>query len=235
MNRARLLAWWRFYRDYYTLWRTSSGRLSLAWADRFPCLGEWTISAPVDHHYFYHPAWAMRVVLENPPRKHIDVGSILHFSAALSAVIPVESYDLRPARVKLHGLRCRAANLTALPFADDSVESISCMHAVEHVGLGRYGDAVDYDGDLQAMRELQRVVAKEGQLLFVVPVGRPRVCFNAHRIYSYDQVIHGFSGLKLKEFALISQGRLKRHADPALVAEESYGCGCFHFVKMAGA
>ena len=39
------------------------------------------------------------------------------------------------------------------------------MHVVEHIGLGRYGDQVDPDGDLMAMKELERVTAKLGKLL----------------------------------------------------------------------
>jgi hypothetical protein len=59
------------------------------------------------------------------------------------------------------------------------------MHVIEHIGLGRYGEALDPDGDLKAIRELVRVLAAGGNLLVVVPVGRPRIQFNAHRIYDY--------------------------------------------------
>jgi len=47
------------------------------------------------------------------------------------------------------------------------------MNVVEHVGLGRYGEPLDPEGDIKAMRELRRVLAPGGSLLFVVPVGRP--------------------------------------------------------------
>ena len=77
------------------------------------------------------------------------------------------------------------------------------MHVVEHVGLGRYGDPLDPDGDLKAMAELQRVLAAGGSLLFVVPVGKPKIMFNAHRIYSYEQILSYFNELELKQFALI--------------------------------
>ena len=132
-------------------------------------------------------------------------------------------------------LTSRFADLTCLPFPDRSQESISCMHVVEHVGLGRYGDPLDPDGDLKAMAELQRVVAQGGHLLFVVPVGKPRICFNSHRTYSYDQVLAGFPELQLSQFALIpdnpSPPKLLLDADPALVKEQEFGCGCFHFQR----
>ena len=109
------------------------------------------------------------------------------------------------------------------------------MHVVEHIGLGRYGDLVDYDGDLKAMRELRRVLKPNGNLLFVVPVGKPKIMFNAHRVYSYEQIIEQFSELKLVSFALIKEGYddggLNFHATSIDVAEQKYGCGCFWFKK----
>jgi SAM-dependent methyltransferase len=135
----------------------------------------------------------------------------------------------------LDGLTSGRGDLHALPFADASVLSLSCMHTVEHVGLGRYGDPIDATGDLKAMKELARVLAPGGTLLFVVPVGIPRIEFNAHRVYGYEQVLEGFSGLHLKEFSLIPDSWKKhgliRNADPAMVASQYHGCGCFWFTK----
>ena len=137
--------------------------------------------------------------------------------------------------LQLDQLSTDHADLTALPFEDESIQSISCMHVVEHVGLGRYGDTLDPDGDLRAMDELQRVVATGGSLLFVVPVGRPRIMFNAHRIYSYEQVLESFGNMHLMEFALIpdSHGRseIVYNASRRLADEQNYGCGCYWFRK----
>ena len=108
------------------------------------------------------------------------------------------------------------------------------MHVVEHIGLGRYGDPLDTKGDIRAIRELKRVLARGGDLLFVVPVGKPRVMFNAHRIYSYEQIISYFQDLELIEFALIPNrpdGGLLRQADPQRSKDAEYDCGCFWFRK----
>ena len=121
-----------------------------------------------------------------------------------------------------------------LPFADESVPSLSCMHVVEHVGLGRYGDPLDPCGDIKACRELSRVLEVGGSLLFVVPVGRPRVCFNAHRIYSVEMVRALFPTLKLAEWALLTDNESQGLVDDpteALANAQSYGCGCFRFTK----
>jgi hypothetical protein len=108
------------------------------------------------------------------------------------------------------------------------------MHVVEHIGLGRYGDRLDPNGDLKAMRELQRVLGAGGSLLFVVPVGRPRLRFNGLRIYSYNQVIEGFPELDLAEFALIPEHGPKgwiAGATAGQVDAEEHGCGCFWFQR----
>ena len=133
-------------------------------------------------HYVYHTAWAARVLAVLKPALHVDVSSSLYFSAIASAFVPVDYYEYRPVKLTLDNFRSRTADLLALPFRDQSVPSISCMHAVEHVGLGRYGDPLDPEGDLKAMAELQRVVAPGGSLIFVVPVGS-RGCVQRARIY----------------------------------------------------
>jgi SAM-dependent methyltransferase len=107
------------------------------------------------------------------------------------------------------------------------------MHVVEHVGLGRYGDSLDPEGDRKAMAELGRVLAPGGSLLFVVPIGRPRLRFNAHRVYAYGQIADAFRDLELVEFSLIpddapSVGMVRR-ATPEQADRQEYGCGCFWF------
>jgi hypothetical protein len=163
---------------------------------------------------------------------HIDISSTLHFCSLLSAFMPVEFYDFRPAPLHLTNLVCGSTDLTALHFSSGSVQSLSCMHTVEHVGLGRYGDPLDPDGDLKAMNELQRVLAPGGSLFFVVPVGKPRIVFNAHRIYSYEIIMDAFKGMNLRDFSLVDDAQqFFSPADPAKVMEQEYGCGCFWFQK----
>ena len=212
-------------------------RFEMNWNERFPVYDEATSVTEFDRHYVYHPAWAMRILRQTQPEEHTDISSILSFATSLSAFIPVKFYDYRPAKLSLSNLTCEHADLKNLSFADNSVRSLSCMHTVEHVGLGRYGDALDYDGDLVAMKELQRVLAVGGDLLFVVPVGKPRILFNAHRIYSYSQIVTAFGALRLAEFSLIpdrdeaEKVGIVKDATEALANRQRYGCGCFWFKK----
>jgi SAM-dependent methyltransferase len=225
-----------FKRDFAEFKKLAGGttpRFPLEWKSRLPMLEEKGGTTDFDRHYIYHPAWAARILARTRPSVHVDISSILHFASLVSAFFPVRFYDYRPADLCLTNLECDRADLSALPFKDCSIESLSCMHVVEHIGLGRYGDPLDPDGDIKAMRELTRVLSAGGSLLFVVPLGKPKICFNAHRIYSYDQVMCGFSELKLEEFSLIPDdpqaGGLIQNATREMSDAQAYGCGCFWF------
>lgn len=203
-----------------------------------PFLQDRTAMTNFEPHYIYHPAWAARILRKNNPAFHVDISSTLSFATIVSAFLPVKFYDYRPAFLNLEGLESAAADLNKLPFADNSISSLSCMHVVEHIGLGRYGDKIDPDGDIKAIKELIRVLAPGGSLLFVVPVGKLKVAFNAHRVYSYERILETFVGLELKEFSLVpdnfKETGMIYHADPAAVREQDWGCGCFWFVKSSG-
>ncbi len=210
-------------------------RFSVNWDDRLLCLNDRTTATAFDRHYLYHTAWAARILAHLKPEYHVDIGSFLYFPALVSAFIPVRFYDYRPADLTLPGLTCESADLNGLPFQDRSIKSLSCMHVLEHVGLGRYGDLLAPDGDLRAIAEIKRVLATGGTLLIAVPVGKPKVVFNAHRVYSYEQIRGYFKDLELKDFTLIpdspEKGGLIHDAPEDMVDAQIYGCGCFWFMK----
>lgn len=230
-----------FWRDYFK-YKKENKRFKIPFIELWPITCDKTEYTNFDGHYTYFPAWAIRKVLnikkEKNIDKHIDFSSSLHFCANLSAYLPVEFYDYRPAKLSLSNLKSEHADLTDLKnFKDNSVESLSCMHVVEHIGLGRYGDPIDSEGDIKAINELKRVCSIGGDILFVVPVGKERIQFNAHRIYAFNTIINLFGpGFTLKEFSLVTDNNdfseninLEQVKD--LVERQNYGCGCFWFIK----
>lgn len=238
-RRAQKAEYRREFAEFQALASAAGNRLSVNWADRWPVLGEKTSESGFDRHYIYHTAWATRVLARTRPALHVDVSSSVYFIALASAIVPIRQYEFRPPNMVLEGLETCQGSLQSLPMADASVDSLSCMHVIEHVGLGRYGDPLDANGDLKAIAELRRVLAPGGQLLFVVPLGRPRVQFNAHRIYSFAQAVQPFAGLTLEEFALIPDkaetGHLVKGAPAALCDQQEHGCGCFLFRRPSQA
>lgn len=236
---AHVISRYRFrkaYQFFESKFNSCNRLFDLSWNNRMPCLNENVSETSFDRHYIYHTAWAARVLSKNIPQFHVDISSSLYFSTMVSAFIPVHFYDYRPAHIELSDLTSSKANLLSLPFADGSVQSLSCMHVVEHVGLGRYGDELDPDGDVKAIGELQRVLAPGGMLFFVVPVGgQARILFNAHRIYRYEQLMDSFKDFDLYESALIPDnaelGELVINPPKELFDAQDYGCGCFCFRK----
>jgi SAM-dependent methyltransferase len=202
--------------------------------DLLPILSDALSYTPFDRHYIYHPAWAARIIAKTQPDFHTDISSILAFSTILSAFVPTIFYDFRPADLYLTGLTTKAADLTSLPFESGSLKSLSCMHVIEHIGLGRYGDPIDPVADQKAISELVRVLAPGGDLLIATPVGRERVQFNAHRVYDPIRFVERFAPLELVEFTLIEETGAHgpiQNADMLKARDQSYACGCFWFRK----
>ena len=202
--------------------------------DLRPMLFESVKETSFDKHYVYHIAWAARKLAEFRPIKHLDIGSHHYFSTIASAFIPVKYLEYRPVSIELSNLEVGKADLTQLNVPNQSIDSLSCMHVVEHIGLGRYGDLIDPDGDIQAMKELSRVIAPGGLLLFVVPVGKPKVYFNAHRVYDPSHINKFFlkQGFSLNEFAIITdKGKFLRFQQPEKYTDQKYACGCYALFK----
>lgn len=192
------------------------------------------INSPFDSHYTYQSAWATRRIVERAPSEHIDVSSSVPFVAQLASVLPVTMFEFRAPDISLPNLTLREATVLDLPLADQSVDSISCMHVIEHVGLGRYGDPLDPLGTERALRELCRVVAPGGVLYVSLPVGRPRVAFNAHRVTAPDEVVKlaAGQGLQLVRFAHVDDdGRFHDPSRPSDAASLEYGLGCYELAR----
>lgn len=80
------------------------------------------------------------------------------------------------------------------PTTFDCAFSISSF---EHDGLGRYGDPINPDGDLEAMTNMKSIIKPGGLLYLVVPVGKDSIAWNAHRIYGKKRLPCLFHGWEL--------------------------------------
>lgn len=222
---VRYLAEWSRYSN-------SPEAETLRFLDSHPCLFESTATTPFDSHYFYQDIWAYKEIRASGTSSHVDVGSRTIFVGMLTNICEVVFIDIRPLVIHLENFHSQRASILNLPFADNSISSLSCLHVAEHIGLGRYGDPLDPSGTKKAARELTRVLAPRGSLYFSVPVGKPRVCFNAHRVHSPQQILGYFHNLRLVEFSGVDDdGLFKQHMDTNDLANSSYACGLFRFMK----
>ena len=219
---------WRAYRRL-------PGAERLRFRHSYPQLHDRTTVTPFDAHYFYINSWAMRRIVDHHPNLHVDVGSQWLFAALLSSVVPVLFLDYRPLEAKMKGLTCAGGNILELPLASNAVQSLSCLHVAEHIGLGRYGDPLDPKGTERSARELARVLAPGGRLYFGLPVGKPALHFNAHRIHAPQAIRDYFSPLELVEFCLVTDAGTFSERVPLSDGDGSeYACGMFLFEKAGG-
>lgn len=229
----RLPAYLRDARRYQRLNNRPS--LRIRWKDAFPILTDMSASAGViGGHYFHQDLWAARKVFARRPLAHLDIGSRTDgFVAHLLAFMDVTVVDIRPLTSTIPGLTFFQDDATELSNVPDlSVDSISTLHTAEHFGLGRYTDPVDPTACFQFMASLARVLAPGGRLYFSVPVGRERVEFNAHRVFSPATILASFRQLDLLSFSYVGDdGALYQDIDPAAMPASELACGLFEFTR----
>jgi len=201
----------------------------------YPCIHDKTKTTGFDTHYFYQDIWALKKIYESKVNHHVDCGSRVDFIGFLTAITKVTFIDIRPLMADLENLDSRKGNILSMPFEDNSILSLSCLHVAEHIGLGRYGAPLDPLGTKKACKELARILAIGGNLYFSLPVGKPRLCFNAHRIHSPRQIIRYFTSLELVELSGIDdEGNFIEDINMSILENSDYACGLFNFTKKHG-
>jgi SAM-dependent methyltransferase len=218
---------------YAVAWRSYQrlpGAERLRFRDAYPCLSDRLPTSPYDPHYLQQAIWTAERIFANEPVEHVDIGSQLIFAGMLAAKMPVTFVDIRPLELRIAQLRPLVGDILALPLPDQSVASLSSLHVVEHIGLGRYGDALNPRGTREALAELKRVLAPSGSLFLSMPVGVPRVDFNAHRVHDPQDIADLMDDLELVEFSAVDDdGHLRLAASLSDTAKLRYGCGLFWF------
>ena len=233
-----------YYRDFLTLksQKSSVGR-EFKFGKFYPCLEDrFTESGSTKGFYFHQDLLVARRIFSNNPGIHLDVGSRVDgFVAHVASFRPIEVLDIRPLSNTIPNIRFMQADLMA-PI-DDKLEnycdSLSCLHALEHFGLGRYGDPVNYDGYLLGLNNLWKILKKGGKLYLSVPIGPQRIEFNAHRVFSVVYLLECFSGkYNIEQFSFVDDlGDL--HENTPITDTEAknnfncvYGCGIFEMTKL---
>jgi len=222
--------WFRFRREY-------RGRLEI-----LPCLYDWyEEGGSTNNEYFWQDLHVAQQIHLANPAKHVDIGSRIDgFVAHVASFREIEVFDIRPVTSLIPGVVFRQADLMNQPEAlVEYCDSLSCLHALEHFGLGRYGDPIDPHGYAAGLGNMARILRPEGRFYLSVPIGKERVEFNAHRIFDPRSLVQlaAANGLQLRDFAWIGQDRtLIRSASPERDMDElrrlRYALGLFTFVKQ---
>lgn len=194
-------------------------------------------------HYFHQDLLVAKLIHDDAPKRHIDVGSRIDgFVAHVAAFRKIEILDVRPLNSTGHpNIEFRIADLMRLdPDLINACDSISCLHAIEHFGLGRYGDEVNPQGHIAGFQNMVKMLKHGGKLYISFPIAtQSAIVFNKHRIFSpYDIFAWPTPDctLNLLRFDYVDDaGDIHQNVDlntENIIAK--YACGIYTFEKLIG-
>jgi len=196
----------------------------------YPCLEDrFAESGTVSGHYYHQDLLVARRIYSNNPKRHVDIGSRMDgFVAHVASFRAIEVMDIRPLTSTTPNIRFIKSDLMSgvaesfLNYCD----SISSLHAIEHFGLGRYGDKIDPEGYLLGLSNIYKILRKGGRFYFSVPIGPQRVEFNAHRVFGMHYLFQLLSErYDIDGFSFVDD-RGELHENAALQENIKNNCGC---------
>ncbi len=227
----RYLADWLRFRKKY------EGQLNF-----FPCLHDWYAEGgTTKSEYFVQDLHVARKIHLKNPSRHVDIGSRIDgFVAHVASFREIEVFDIRPVTSLIPGVIFRQEDLMNPNISlAGHCDSLSCLHALEHFGLGRYGDPIDPNGYVTGFGNMAGLLKARGIFYLSVPIGRERVEFNAHRIFNPLSLVRlaALKGLMLQDFAWVEPGRtlmdsISPEKDMLTLSKLRYALGIFTFVKQ---
>lgn len=207
-----------FINDYIKF-KKIGGRVKLL--DIYPLLYDKLENTDFDTHYTWQQIQVLEWINESKVTEHTDIGSHLNYVIALSLITNVNFIDIRPPKIKSKNLNLINGTILDLPYNNASISSISSLHVLEHIGLGRYGDEIMTDGPIKAMSEISRVLKQEGNLYLSFPVSdRMFIQFNSQYVFD-EKFVSQFEDdfdLKLMRFSFVDRsGQFVNNSDWSVV------------------
>ena len=190
-------------------------------------------------HYFTQDLHVATLIHRANPDDHVDIGSRIDgFVAHVASFRTIKVLDIRPLALgstsRIVFLQHDLMSSTSLPQSD----SVSCLHTIEHFGLGRYNDPLDPNGHIKGIKNIIRLVKPNGKLYISFPIGNNNeVHFNAHRVFKPTDILEWGptkESLSLERFDYIDDdGKLITNAQPSSVENTiKFGCGMYVFRKI---
>jgi hypothetical protein len=212
-----------------------------------PCLHDrFEEGGTTKSEYFWQDLLVARWIYSAAPKKHCDVGSRVDgFVAHVAAFREIEVFDVRPITTTIPGVVFRQADFMStesLPEASEGgyCDSLSCLHALEHFGLGRYGDSINPLGYQLGLQNMIKLLQPGGVLYLSTPIGRERVEFNANWVFDPRTIVSiaAKAGLRLRALMIFSHAHGVREVVPtecalAELALQRYNLGIFIFSRPA--
>lgn len=206
----------------------------------FPIIGENVESSgQIVPHYFYQDLIVASYIFKNKPLKHVDVGSRLDgFVSHVASFREIEIFDIRHNKInhkniKFNKIDLNNTNEQLVNYTD----SLSCLHTIEHFGLGRYGDQIDPNGYKKGLENLCKILKKNGLLYISFPISKKtKVVFNSERSFHPLDILKWNTelSLDLKKFDYIDDEESIFYDIDLFQLDTNHlfnGCGIYTFKK----
>ncbi|GHV49188.1 hypothetical protein FACS1894181_07470 [Bacteroidia bacterium] len=191
-------------------------------------------------HYFYQDLHVAQRIYQNCPQQHIDIGSSIGgFVAHVASFRKIEVLDIRPLEKNIRNVTFRQCDIMNLKTEEmECTDSVSCLHALEHFGLGRYGDPINFDGYLSGFQNIHKMLKPKGKFYFSVPLGKQRTEFHAHRVFSLKYLLEMITPYyEIDAFSYIDNNN--EFYEDIKISEENisnncncrFGCAIFELTK----
>jgi SAM-dependent methyltransferase len=208
---------------------------------KYPILTDYYAQAgSASGHYFHQDLLVASFINQTNPTRHLDIGSRIDgFVAHVASFRKIDVMDVRFLKDIQHkNISFIQADLMNMNNSLDCItDSISCLHAIEHFGLGRYGDKIDPLGHIKGFNNILRMLKPGGTLFISFPISnKNEVHFNAHRVFHPRDIFNwpeAPNSIKLKRFDYVDDlGDLHQDINPKIEnINVSFGCGIYTFVK----
>jgi hypothetical protein len=200
------------------------------WGRQLPILDEWSASSGSLGAYFHQDLQVADWIYQKSPARHVDVGSRIDgFIGHLAVFREVEVLDIRPQPHAIRNIVFHQLDLMEKLPSEwvECTDSLSCLHTIEHFGLGRYGDTIDPDGHIKGVEQLKRMVKPGGLLYLSTPIGPQRVEFNAHRIFAARTLLGWFEdGWEIERFSYLDDSEVLHEVAELKTANVGNHFGC---------
>lgn len=184
-------------------------------------------------HYFHQDLMIAQKIFENKPANHLDIGSSIYgFVSHVASFRLIEVVDIRDNTSQTENIKFKKLDIMNFePEKIQKYDSISCLHVVEHFGLGRYNDKINYNGHIVGLKNIAKINSENGFFYLSTPIGKATIYFNAHRVFNVNYILKIIEPYyKLLEFHFVDDnGILWKNQNAVTFNSEllDYGCGIF--------
>ena len=195
-------------------------------------------SGSASGQYFHQDLLIANYIYEDKPKRHVDVASRIDgFVAHVASFREIEVYDVRKLNCVHKNIIFRQVDFMNVSDNLSTTDSLSCLHSLEHFGLGRYSDPINVNGLEDGVHNLIKILKKSGKLYISLPIGiRDEVHFNAQRI-SHPETILKIKKVK-EELKLINFDYVDNNGDlftkrdiTEVIDKLTFGLGIYTFQK----